>query len=103
MRNRLRGQRVLVTGASNGIGRLMALEAARRGASVVLWGLDETALDRVRDEVRAHRLGRVDHLGRDDVRAHFSRARVLILPAIRPQTTLHRGDGHPFLLHRLTQ
>ncbi|MBA8793921.1 all-trans-retinol dehydrogenase (NAD+) [Friedmanniella endophytica] len=57
MRNRLRGQRVLVTGASNGIGRLMALEAARRGASVVLWGLDATALDRVRDEARALGVG----------------------------------------------
>lgn len=36
---RLRGARILITGGASGIGRLMALEAARRGAEVVVWDL----------------------------------------------------------------
>ena len=32
----LRGARVLITGGGSGIGRLMALEAARRGAAEVI-------------------------------------------------------------------
>ena len=36
---RLRGARVLITGGASGIGRLMALEAARRGAEVAVWDL----------------------------------------------------------------
>lgn len=52
----LRGSTVLITGAGAGLGRLMALEAARRGARhLVLWDLQEGALDEVLAEVR--RLG----------------------------------------------
>lgn len=40
---RLSGARVLITGAGSGIGRLMAFEAARRGAEVVVWDLDDAA------------------------------------------------------------
>lgn len=40
---RLSGTRVLITGAGSGIGRLMALEAARRGAEVIIWDLDGAA------------------------------------------------------------
>ena len=40
----LNGARVLITGAASGIGRLMALEAAQRGASVVAWDRDAAAL-----------------------------------------------------------
>ncbi|MGM7667079.1 SDR family oxidoreductase [Microbacterium sp. A93] len=39
----LDGARVLITGAGSGIGRLMALEAARRGAEVIIWDLDDAA------------------------------------------------------------
>ena len=47
------GARVLITGAGSGIGRLMALEAAYRGASLVLWDLDGTSATAVADEIRA--------------------------------------------------
>ncbi|UBH24085.1 SDR family oxidoreductase [Micrococcus porci] len=60
--NRLRGRRplplagraVLITGAGSGIGRLMALEAARRGAAVVhVWDRDDAAARTVAAEVAA--------------------------------------------------
>ena len=35
---------ILITGAANGIGRLMALRFAALGATVVLWDIDETGL-----------------------------------------------------------
>lgn len=50
---RMPGARVLVTGGGSGIGRLMALDAARRGAEVVLWDIDAAAGDRVREEIVA--------------------------------------------------
>ncbi|MEZ5184206.1 MAG: SDR family oxidoreductase [Candidatus Nanopelagicales bacterium] len=40
----LRGSTVLITGAASGIGRLMALEAVRRGARVIAWDRDAAAL-----------------------------------------------------------
>lgn len=43
----LRGKRVLITGAASGIGRLMAMEAVRRGAEVVAWDRDADALTRL--------------------------------------------------------
>jgi all-trans-retinol dehydrogenase (NAD+) len=48
----VRGQICLVTGAASGIGRLLALELARRGAHLVLWDLDEARLAPLVDEVR---------------------------------------------------
>lgn len=53
MRHPLRNETVLITGAGSGIGRLMALGAARRGARIVIWDLDAAAGELVRDEVRA--------------------------------------------------
>jgi NAD(P)-dependent dehydrogenase (short-subunit alcohol dehydrogenase family) len=41
----LRGKSVLVTGASSGIGRAVAVECARAGASVVISGRDQQRLD----------------------------------------------------------
>jgi len=41
---RLDGKRILVTGASSGIGRACAIEAARLGASVIATGRRDTAL-----------------------------------------------------------
>lgn len=53
MRHPVANQTVLVTGAGSGIGRLMALGAARRGATVVIWDLDAAAGEAVRDEIRS--------------------------------------------------
>jgi all-trans-retinol dehydrogenase (NAD+) len=40
----LNGSTVLITGAASGIGRLMAIEALRRGARVIAWDLDADGL-----------------------------------------------------------
>lgn len=54
MPSRIRGAHVLITGAGSGIGRLMALGAARRGAHrVLVWDLSDQAARQVRDEIRA--------------------------------------------------
>lgn len=50
---RLDHARVLVTGAASGIGRLMALGAAARGAHVIAWDIDPDGLDRLAGEVAA--------------------------------------------------
>lgn len=47
------GSHVLVTGGASGIGRLMALRCAARGARVSLWDLNAESLARVVDEVTA--------------------------------------------------
>lgn len=49
----LHGSTVLITGSGNGIGRLMALGAARRGARVVVWDLSAERGRGVGDEIRA--------------------------------------------------
>lgn len=53
MRHPLKNETVLITGAGSGIGRLMALGAAQRGARIVIWDLNGAAGDAVRDEIRA--------------------------------------------------
>lgn len=50
----LRAQTVLVTGAGSGLGRLLAIGAAQRGAShVVVWDIHEPAARAVNDEILA--------------------------------------------------
>ena len=49
----LAGKNVLVTGASSGIGRLFAEEAARRGARVALWARRRGVLDEVAAGIRS--------------------------------------------------
>jgi NAD(P)-dependent dehydrogenase (short-subunit alcohol dehydrogenase family) len=49
----LAGQVALVTGASRGIGRAVALELARRGAHLILVARTQGGLEEVDDEVRA--------------------------------------------------
>jgi NAD(P)-dependent dehydrogenase (short-subunit alcohol dehydrogenase family) len=61
----LQGKTALVTGASRGIGRSVALCLARCGADVVLWGRDEKGLLDVAEEVRA--LGRKTTIDAFDV------------------------------------
>nr|WP_221333001.1 SDR family NAD(P)-dependent oxidoreductase [Nocardia transvalensis] len=57
---RIAGKRVLITGASSGIGRATALAVAAAGAEVVLVARRELELVQLRDEIRA-RGGRAIH------------------------------------------
>ncbi len=52
-RFRLDGRRALVTGASRGLGREMALAFAEAGADVAITGRTEETLDRTASEIRA--------------------------------------------------
>ena len=56
----------VVTGAANGLGRVLCLELARRGANIVAADFDEEGARRVAAEVTA--LGRRAHAVRTDVR-----------------------------------
>src|SRR2546423_8302227 len=42
---------ILITGASSGFGRALAIEAARAGATVILSGRSQAKLERVYDEI----------------------------------------------------
>ncbi len=53
-RFRLDGKRALVTGASRGLGRSMALAFAEVGADVVITGRTQETLDATAGEIRAH-------------------------------------------------
>jgi len=47
------GRVILITGASGGLGRALAIECARAGASVILSGRNGAKLERVYDEIEA--------------------------------------------------
>jgi NAD(P)-dependent dehydrogenase (short-subunit alcohol dehydrogenase family) len=47
----LAGRVILITGAGSGLGRALAVECARAGASVILSGRNAAKLDRVYDEI----------------------------------------------------
>jgi NAD(P)-dependent dehydrogenase (short-subunit alcohol dehydrogenase family) len=49
----LEGRVILITGASGGLGRALALECARAGASVILSGRNGAKLERLYDEIEA--------------------------------------------------
>jgi NAD(P)-dependent dehydrogenase (short-subunit alcohol dehydrogenase family) len=44
---------IMITGASSGLGRALAIECARAGATVILSGRNKAKLDRVYDEIEA--------------------------------------------------
>lgn len=48
----INGSRALITGAASGIGRLLATELGKAGASLVLWDIDERGLSGVQAELR---------------------------------------------------
>ncbi|HMH87999.1 MAG TPA: YciK family oxidoreductase [Steroidobacteraceae bacterium] len=50
-RDLLKGRAILITGAGSGLGRALAIECARAGASVILSGRNSAKLDRVYDEI----------------------------------------------------
>ncbi|HYC56279.1 MAG TPA: SDR family oxidoreductase [Candidatus Binatia bacterium] len=49
----IRGSSVLITGGASGIGRLMALEMAHQGADLILWDLNQEAVEATAREVEA--------------------------------------------------
>ena len=49
--NELAGKTILITGATRGIGRALALACADHGAEVLIQGRDETALEELYDEI----------------------------------------------------
>ena len=49
----LQGRVILITGASSGLGRALAIESARAGASVILSGRNAAKLERVYDQILA--------------------------------------------------
>ncbi|HNU67729.1 MAG TPA: SDR family oxidoreductase [Myxococcota bacterium] len=50
---KLSNKTVLVTGGASGIGRLMSLKMAAKGARLVIWDINQANLDRVVAEIRA--------------------------------------------------
>ena len=52
-RDLLKGRAILITGAGSGLGRALAIECARAGASVILSGRNGAKLDLVYDEIEA--------------------------------------------------
>ena len=51
MNQTLKNRRALVTGASRGIGKAIAIELARQGAEVILVARSADALEKVRSEL----------------------------------------------------
>ncbi|MDA8281618.1 MAG: SDR family NAD(P)-dependent oxidoreductase, partial [Actinomycetota bacterium] len=49
----VRGRTALITGGAAGIGRLLAIELAARGATPVLWDLDDERLEPAVAEIRS--------------------------------------------------
>ena len=64
---RFEGKSALITGASRGIGRAIAVEFARRGADVALVGRDTTALEETAALCASERPGAVAHIFAGDV------------------------------------
>eukprot|EP00128_Syssomonas_multiformis_P018588 Colp12_sorted_trinity150504_noHs@27081 len=51
-RRDLKGEIVVITGAANGLGRLMSIDLAKKGASLVLWDVDAENLKQTAELVR---------------------------------------------------
>ncbi|GMS92647.1 hypothetical protein PENTCL1PPCAC_14822, partial [Pristionchus entomophagus] len=65
------GQIILITGAANGLGRLLALRLSSRGATLVLWDIDEKGLRTTQEECAKNgcevRIYTVDMLNRQSI------------------------------------
>ncbi len=103
----MKGKRILITGATNGIGKQAALELARMGADIVIVGRDENKTRRVMQEIKSNGgSAEVDMLVADlssfaevrriaeEFRAQFSRLDVLLNNAGASFTEYYRSaDG----------
>jgi len=49
------GKTVLITGAASGLGKLFALQFAKRRANVILWDIDEKGCEQVAEECKKKR------------------------------------------------
>src|SRR5579871_4256100 len=49
----LAGRRIMITGATGGLGRALAIECARAGATVILSGRNQAKLEKLYDEIEA--------------------------------------------------
>ena len=58
----LTGARILITGGGSGLGRQMGIQAARKGAHIIIWDRDRDAAERVRDEIIAARGSAESHV-----------------------------------------
>ncbi len=87
------GKRVLLTGAAHGIGRLMALKMAGKGARMVLWDLDEEGLDRLKKDIE--RIGSKAFTGVVDVtdREAIKAAAESVLEEVGPIDILVNNAG----------
>ena len=50
--NQLEGKNILITGASNGIGKSLAINLSKFGANVIMLSKDEVVLDSIYDEIK---------------------------------------------------
>jgi NAD(P)-dependent dehydrogenase (short-subunit alcohol dehydrogenase family) len=89
----LAGQAAVVTGASRGIGRAIALRLAEAGAEIALWARDDDALQRVAEEVST-RGGRAQPIVCDVTdSAAVERAAELTRRALSPVTVVVNNAG----------
>jgi all-trans-retinol dehydrogenase (NAD+) len=50
--SQIRGKTVLITGASSGLGRSMALKMSALGAHIIIWDIDDPNLEKVATEIK---------------------------------------------------
>jgi len=62
---KIRGKKVLITGAAGGIGKALAMELAARGADLFLSDVNDTGLHPIRHQIES--LGRTCHIAQTDI------------------------------------